>query len=62
MPPAIVGVNVGQGAGHFIALLEHDGADVVIGEPLLGRVRLSRAAFAARYDFDHFAIAVKPKH
>lgn len=59
VPPAIVGVNVGKGAGHFIALLEKDGDDVVIGEPLAGRLRLSKAAFAQRYDFDHFAIEVK---
>jgi hypothetical protein len=59
VPPAIVGVRVGKGAGHFIALLEQDGDDVVIGEPLQGRLRLSRAAFAKRYAFDHFAIEVR---
>ncbi len=61
--PAIVGVRLGgpAGIGHFVVLLGRDGDELVIGEPLEGRLILSPAAFSARYHFDRFALELETR-
>lgn len=51
VPPAILGVRLGGGAGHFLAYLGDEGGRRVIGEPLAGRILLDDASFAQAYEF-----------
>lgn len=53
--PSILGARLG-GIGHFIILLGHDGDNLVIGDPLCGRLVLTPDAFRKRYTFDGFAM------
>jgi hypothetical protein len=56
--PAIVGVMMGS-AGHFIAIIEHNGDKYLIGDPLRGREVLSRAELERRYKFTGFHMQIK---
>lgn len=49
--PAILGVRVGGGAGHFIILLGRERGRMVVGDPLSGRILLDEPGFAALYGF-----------
>lgn len=57
-PPAVLGVILGNGVGHFVALISRDGDNLTVGEPLEGRLLLSAEEFASRYQFDRFAMEV----
>ncbi|TBR16733.1 hypothetical protein EPO15_18600 [bacterium] len=54
--PAILGVRLGGGAGHFIVLLGAERGRRVLGDPLAGRLLLTDAEFAKAYDFTGWAM------
>ncbi|MGC4121721.1 MAG: cysteine peptidase family C39 domain-containing protein [Myxococcales bacterium] len=56
--PAILGVKVGA-AGHFVALLERTGEQLVIADPLEGRLSMTVAEFERRYPFARFALSIR---
>lgn len=56
--PALVGVTVGEGRGHFIPILGRDGDNYLVGDPMIGPERLSREALERRYGFTGFALEV----
>ncbi|HEY5959288.1 MAG TPA: cysteine peptidase family C39 domain-containing protein [Polyangiaceae bacterium] len=58
VPPAIIGVRLDGGVGHFLAFLGWDGNRVVIGEPLVGRLVLTPDEFRKKYEFAQFAMEV----
>lgn len=58
VPPAIVGVRLQGGAGHFLAFLGWNGDRVVLGEPLMGRLVLTPSEFNEKYEFAQFAMEV----
>lgn len=57
--PAIAGVRLAQGAGHFIALIGRDGTNYVLGDPLEGREVLSLPELKSRYQFTGFFMEVR---
>lgn len=59
--PSIAGVRLEGGTGHFIAILQTDGEDVVIGDPLIGKLKLRRAELNRRYRFTGFFLVVRPR-
>jgi len=58
--PVIAGVLIGS-SGHFIAILEQNGDEFVVGDPLRGRVVLSRGDLEKRYQFTGFHMRISPK-
>ena len=58
--PAVIGVKLSGGYGHFLALMENDGGDVVIGEPLRGRLQMTHAEFKQRHRLQPFALHITP--
>ena len=56
----IAGVLIGS-SGHFIAILEQNGDEFVVGDPLRGRVVLSRGDLEKRYQFTGFHMRISPK-
>ena len=59
-PPALIGVRLGspRGARHFVVLLGRAGDELVVGEPLEGRLTITEAELEQRYVFDGFALEV----
>lgn len=55
--PAIVGVRMG--CGHFIAILNREGEQFVIGDPMIGREVLTRKDLLRRYDFTGFQMSIQ---
>lgn len=50
--PAMIGTTMtNSGAGHFITLLRYSPDRLEIGDPLVGRIRLTPAQFVQRYRF-----------
>ncbi|MBC8010504.1 MAG: hypothetical protein H7067_10455 [Burkholderiales bacterium] len=58
--PAILGVTL-EGRGHFIPLLARDGDAYLIGDPMNGPERLTRAQLDTRYGFTGFALEILPE-
>lgn len=56
VPPAIIGVTLEGGAGHFITYLGEEGRRRVIGDPLSGRFLLTDEVFRAQYGFTGTAL------
>lgn len=56
--PAIVGVTVEEGRGHFIPILGREGEHYLVGDPMIGPERLTRADLERRYGFTGFALEV----
>ena len=56
--PAVVGVRLGDGVGHFIAVLEVKEGMVTFADPLIGQEVLSLSDFRNRYAFTGFHMAV----
>jgi predicted double-glycine peptidase len=54
--PAIIGVKVEEGRGHFIPFLGRDGDHFLVGDPLIGPERLAREELERRYRFTGFAL------
>lgn len=59
-PPAIIGVKLDGGAGHFITYLGVEGRRRVIGDPLSGRFLLTDEFFRATYRFTGMAMEFSP--
>ncbi len=57
--PAIAGVKLTHGAGHFIAILGKEGDDYIVGDPLVGREVISVDALRSAYRFTGFFLVVK---
>ena len=55
--PAVAGVRLGS-IGHFIPILERDGDEFVIGDPLEGRERISKQQLLSRYRFTGFFMTI----
>lgn len=56
--PAIIGVTVGEGRGHFIPILGREGERYLVGDPMIGPERLTREDLERRYGFTGFALEV----
>ncbi|MGO9865554.1 MAG: cysteine peptidase family C39 domain-containing protein [Terriglobales bacterium] len=59
--PSIAGVVLPGGAGHFIAVLSESGDQITIGDPLKGKLVLSRNEAAAAYHFTGFFLVIRPR-
>lgn len=57
--PAIAGVVLSHGTGHFIPILGRDGTNYIIGDPMQGREVKSLAELRAEYRFTGFFLIVK---
>jgi peptidase C39-like protein len=58
---AIAGVTLRSGAGHFIAVLAETPTDYVIGDPLKGKVVVSKTVANSQYHFTGFFMVVRLK-
>jgi hypothetical protein len=56
--PAIVGVTVDEGRGHFIPILGREGDRYLVGDPMIGPESLTRADLERRYGFTGFALEI----
>lgn len=59
--PAIAGVLLRGGAGHFIAILSQGPDDVTIGDPMKGKLMIRRADIKNYYHFTGFFLVVQPE-
>ena len=57
--PAIAGVKLAHGAGHFIALLGKNGTNYIVGDPLTGRLVAPLSQIRSEYRFTGFFLVVK---
>lgn len=57
--PAIAGVLLPGGAGHFVAILSEDDRDITIGDPLKGKVVVTRAQLNHAYHFTGFFLVIR---
>lgn len=57
--PAIAGVVLAYGTGHFIPILGRDGTNYIVGDPMQGREVKSLADLRAEYRFTGFFLIVK---
>jgi hypothetical protein len=58
--PAIAGVVLPGGAGHFIAIMSETPEEVTIGDPMRGKLVLRRADLKGYYHFTGFFLVVRP--
>ena len=54
--PAIMGVKVEEGRGHFIPFLGREGERFLVGDPMIGPEKLTREELERRYRFTGFAL------
>ena len=59
--PAIAGVVLSGGAGHFIAIMSQNGDEITIGDPLKGKLIVPRKDLDGTYHFTGFFLKVGPK-
>jgi hypothetical protein len=59
--PSVLEVTVQGGIGHVVAFLGSDGDRFIIGEPLQGRILLSKEEFFERYEYDGFVLNINNK-
>jgi len=59
--PAIAGVVLPGGAGHFIAILSQSANEVTIGDPMKGKLVVKRAELQDHYRFTGFFLVVQPR-
>lgn len=57
--PAIAGVKLSYGTGHFIPILARDGTNYIVGDPMQGREAKSLAELREEYQFTGFFLIVK---
>lgn len=57
--PAILGVKLGGGAGHFVVLMGREHGRMAVGDPLSGKILLDQADFARLYDFTGWAMELR---
>jgi hypothetical protein len=60
--PAIAGVKLDGGAGHFIAVLGETSTQVILADPLIGKRTLPKNQVASFYHFTGFFLVVKTEH
>ena len=58
--PGIIGTG-GQGAGHFIAVLEINGNEIVFVDPLSGKKRMSVERFLKWHQLEPFFMSIQPQ-
>lgn len=59
--PAIAGVVLPGGAGHFIAIMDATPDEITIGDPMKGKLVIKRSEIEAYYRFTGFFLAIEPK-
>jgi hypothetical protein len=59
--PAIAGVVLPGGAGHFIAVMSETSEEVTIGDPMKGKLVVKRADLRSYYRFTGFFLVIYPK-
>jgi Peptidase C39 family len=59
--PSIAGVVLEGGAGHFIAVLSATGDEVIIADPLVGKLNIRTPDLPKRYHFTGFFLLVRRK-
>lgn len=57
--PAIAGVKLTYGSGHFIPILGKEGANYIVGDPMVGSEVKSLAELRQEYQFTGFFLIVK---
>jgi hypothetical protein len=61
-PPAIIGVWLRDGSGHWITLLKREqNEQYVIGDSLQGRLNITRREFDKKYQWNQLAITIRRK-
>jgi hypothetical protein len=58
--PAVAGVILRGGAGHFIAILSQTADEVTIGDPMKGKLVVKKADLKNYYRFTGFFLVVQP--
>jgi ABC-type bacteriocin/lantibiotic exporter with double-glycine peptidase domain len=58
--PAIAGVVLRGGAGHFIAIMSQTADEVTIGDPMKGKLVVKKADLTDYYHFTGFFLVVQP--
>ena len=58
--PAIAGVVLPGGAGHFIAIMNATPEEVTIGDPMKGKLVIKTAAMKNYYHFTGFFLLIRP--
>jgi predicted double-glycine peptidase len=59
--PAIAGVLLRGGVGHFVAIMDANADTVTIGDPLRGRVVIPRSELRQFYNFTGFFLVIYPR-
>jgi len=59
--PAIAGVVLRGGAGHFIAIMSETTGDLTIGDPMKGKLVVKRSELKDQYHFTGFFLVVQPR-
>jgi len=59
--PAIAGVVMPGGAGHFIAIMSETADEVTIGDPMKGKLLVKRADLRNHYHFTGFFLVIYPR-
>ena len=59
--PAIAGVVLPGGAGHFIAILSQTDKEVIIGDPMKGKLVVKRGDLKEYYRFTGFFLVIQSK-
>jgi len=59
--PAIAGVVLPGGAGHFIAIMEATSDSITIGDPMKGKLVIRRTDLSTAYHFTGFFLAIEPR-
>jgi len=60
--PAIAGVVLPGGAGHFIAMMSETSDEVTIGDPMKGKLVVRKADLKNYYHFTGFFLVIHPKY
>lgn len=61
--PAIIGINYGPigPIGHFVTILGRKDDKYIIGNPLVGKLLLTKGQFAERCGFKGFAVHIEAR-
>jgi hypothetical protein len=57
--PAVAGVKLAGGAGHFIAILGETDSAYVVGDPMFGKLHVPKPQLGRSYDFTGFFMIVE---
>ena len=59
--PAIAGVVLPGGAGHFVAIMSETPDEVTIGDPMKGKLVVKRTNLKKYYNFTGFFLVIRPQ-